>query len=485
MAAQHPNDLVVVIPGIFGSQLVKQVGGKTRPVWNLSLRTLPHTLWELATSRDLVLPSAADGIRPSGLITEPAWLPDFFGVDGYSTMVDRLRSRLAPRLRTFAYDWRLSNAHTAQLFAAAAIPMIKDWRRATGDDDARLVLVCHSMGGLVARYFCEKLDGAELTRKIVTFGTPHRGALKALLALAGPKRFGVLDLSQLAWNWPSVWEMLPQYPCLLQADGSFGYLAGSSLTATSDPRFLAAKDFWAAIRDPAERRVKAAQDAARVRKDSGGPVIPVSAEACSPYQQHVFFGRVQTTVQYAERDGDAVRAIKPGQRGVEDLGGDGTVPSFSSIPIELDTTELALPLLDKHAALATRPSAIEHLLNSLSSLDVSKLKNPGATPDDFEGHGITLDVEPAVTEGERVIVDIVTPLPPPIGLDVIDHERGFTRPASAELVGEVENGHLMRADLGALAAGAYTVTTQTIRPVSDHFLVWSEARPGTEARAGQ
>jgi pimeloyl-ACP methyl ester carboxylesterase len=39
----------------------------------------------------------------------------------------------------------------------------------------KLILVGHSMGGLVARYFLECLEGWRDTRRLVTFGTPYRG----------------------------------------------------------------------------------------------------------------------------------------------------------------------------------------------------------------------------------------------------------------------------------------------------------------------
>ncbi len=43
-------------------------------------------------------------------------------------------------------------------------------------------LVGHSMGGLVVRYYIEKLGGAQKVRKCITLETPHHGTLLALLA---------------------------------------------------------------------------------------------------------------------------------------------------------------------------------------------------------------------------------------------------------------------------------------------------------------
>ncbi|HEY9723315.1 MAG TPA: alpha/beta fold hydrolase [Oscillatoriaceae cyanobacterium] len=44
---------------------------------------------------------------------------------------------------------------------------------ATGD--AQVDLVCHSMGGLAARYYARHLDGARQLRRLITIATPHRG----------------------------------------------------------------------------------------------------------------------------------------------------------------------------------------------------------------------------------------------------------------------------------------------------------------------
>src|SRR5262249_55405313 len=39
----------------------------------------------------------------------------------------------------------------------------------------RIDLVGHSEGGLIGRYYVQKLDGARRVRHLVTLGTPHRG----------------------------------------------------------------------------------------------------------------------------------------------------------------------------------------------------------------------------------------------------------------------------------------------------------------------
>jgi len=39
----------------------------------------------------------------------------------------------------------------------------------------RIDLVCHSMGGLVARFYLQQLDGARRVNRVVTLATPHMG----------------------------------------------------------------------------------------------------------------------------------------------------------------------------------------------------------------------------------------------------------------------------------------------------------------------
>ena len=75
------------------------------------------------------------------------------------------------------------------------------------------------MGGLVARYFLECLDGWRDTRMLITFGTPHRGSLNAVDFLVNGfvKKLGplkVADLSDLLRSLTSVYQLLPIYPCV-------------------------------------------------------------------------------------------------------------------------------------------------------------------------------------------------------------------------------------------------------------------------------
>jgi pimeloyl-ACP methyl ester carboxylesterase len=69
----------------------------------------------------------------------------------------------------------------------------------TGAD--RLIIVAHSMGGLVARAYVAAEPGSSRVRKLITLGSPHRGTLLAYAALsenAREMRPGSLFLRDLA-----------------------------------------------------------------------------------------------------------------------------------------------------------------------------------------------------------------------------------------------------------------------------------------------
>jgi len=63
--------------------------------------------------------------------------------------------------------------------AAELQAFIADVRSKTGA--ARVDVVCHSEGGLVARYFIKNLGGAQFVDDLVTISTPHRGTIVATI----------------------------------------------------------------------------------------------------------------------------------------------------------------------------------------------------------------------------------------------------------------------------------------------------------------
>ena len=305
--ATYP-DVVVVIPGIMGSTLLDHDG---REIWGLRAGTLVRGLLTLARGvRRLGLPDgigdgpAGDGVTPGTLLPDLHVIPGLWTISvGYSTLLGHLRR--THEVVEFAYDWRLSNRHSARLLKSTVEPALA--RQRERHADAKLVFVCHSMGGLIARWYVDREGGAELTRSLITIGTPHRGAASAIDRLVNGVHKGLgpfaLDLTGVARSLPSLHQLLPDYACVEDGGGLRRITDGGlpelvSTMVTDGVAFHEELD-------------------AAVRSDPG-------------YQLHPLVGfrhPTATTVRIAGSRAVMVRTIEG-----EDEKGDSTVPRLSAVP---------------------------------------------------------------------------------------------------------------------------------------------------------
>ena len=215
------RDVVVCIPGITGSVLRKD----GRDVWNISggalisaLTTLGRSITDLKLEDDPPdVDDLGDGITAPEVIRDVHLIPGLWKIDGYTKMLryieetfDVTRGR---NLFEFPYDWRRDNRVAARRLQRQAGEWLKAWRESSGAADAKLVLVGHSMGGLISRYFLECLDGWRDTRTLVTFGTPYRGSVNALDTLVNGKKIKFFDLTEVARSFTAIYQLLPTYPC--------------------------------------------------------------------------------------------------------------------------------------------------------------------------------------------------------------------------------------------------------------------------------
>jgi pimeloyl-ACP methyl ester carboxylesterase len=460
------GDLVIVIPGILGSRLVRREGDRSVTVWDFSIKSLPRVLKEIIT-HGLVLERPygppEDGVEAAGLFNYQ-WLPGFFGVDDYAPLVNGLRAAIGPnaqQLIEFPYDWRASNRYAAERLQNTALDALTRWKKASGNPNAKLWLVCHSMGGLVARYFCEQLDGARHTRAIVTIGTPHRGSVNALDALANGKRIGPFNLTSLVRSLPSAYELLPLFPVVrIESEDTFAIhrladffgldpVSGQDVTASAFGERLAplpgldrgmlkrALEFHARIRGPAE---------ARERQNVG-----------APYRQHAFFNRRQRTALSARLKGEAFDilnaypVVRNGTRQEEVSRGDGTVPSFASIPIEWPDSTDAISVGDKHAAMQCAPAVLDAIFNWLRPLDVRALKG-GPVLDESV---VELNVPAVLATGEELVVEVASLRRMNVRLRLDDAENRTKKSVPATLSGDDRHKQVT---LGRPAEGVYRVT---------------------------
>ena len=330
------KDMVVILPGILGSVLQKD--GKD--LWAVS----GQSIWQVLTKsgetiRDLKLAqddpeaeSLGDGIRATALIQDTHLIPGFWKIDGYTKTARLITDNFdvtpgdiyndpddkAANFYQFPYDWRRDNRANARILKKLIDKRLKCWRERSGAADAKVILMAHSMGGLVSRYYLEVLEGWRDSRALFTFGTPYRGSPKAVNFLANGYKQLFLDLTDVMRSLTSIYQLLPIYKAI-NIDGEFHRIAEVDNLPNIDK--LKAQDalaFHREIEAAVERHLKDEQYRSFT-------TVPIS-------------GVHQPTLQSATLIGGKLTASEdlPGVlKDRSDLGdGDGTVPKVSSIPLE-------------------------------------------------------------------------------------------------------------------------------------------------------
>jgi hypothetical protein len=144
------RDVVVVVPGIMGSELVDS---RNRSIWSVSAGALCNAIRTLGNSlRRLELEKGIDDNAPVGEkqmeatrlvgslhVIPGLWTP----ITGYDGLLNFLRSARfhlveqvpgsedrIPNLIPFPYDWRLSNRYNGRRLAKEAVRALNRWRRA-------------------------------------------------------------------------------------------------------------------------------------------------------------------------------------------------------------------------------------------------------------------------------------------------------------------------------------------------------------------
>jgi hypothetical protein len=217
-------DAVIVIPGIMGSQLVDAHDGTV--LWGLSAKSYAsfwtgRSAWERLKVTEEERSGNIGRVKATRLLTAPAFAPLLRGIEPYTRLADAVRGTVLHRdaVLEYPYDWRLSVAHNARMLATVAAQHLETWRRHPhGSRGARLVLVAHSMGGLIARFLTGVLGADGEVRQTITIGTPFQGAVKAVVLLdrgsGGPVPLPRRRLTALARTLPGVYDLLPSYRCV-------------------------------------------------------------------------------------------------------------------------------------------------------------------------------------------------------------------------------------------------------------------------------
>jgi pimeloyl-ACP methyl ester carboxylesterase len=388
MTKQPMGDVVVLLPGILGSVLQRD----GREIWAMSPGAAFRALLSLGGSiKDLRLegddPEAddlGDGVAASRVLPDLHLVPGLWKIDGYTAIARALHDRFdlveGRNYFEFPYDWRRDNRVHGRALARQAHDWLTTWRAESGNADAKLVLLAHSMGGLVSRAFLELYDGWKETRALITFGTPYRGSLNALDFLSSGFKKGIgpvgLDLTEFLRSLTSVYQLLPIYPVIESSDGATLRVAETDLPGVDRRRAQEALDF--------HRQIESAVEEHRADGEyvDGG------------YRLYPVVGIGQPTLQGARLEGAAVSLLR--DLGGRDLGGDGTVPRVSAMPIEMTDASSGVFSPAVHSSLQNTESVIAQVAGIVTGgeIDLSGFRDRYA--------GLSLDLPDIVGHGEGI-----------------------------------------------------------------------------------
>lgn len=165
-----------------------------------------------------VLRLKTDGITPeadlslTGNLTSYGYpdIDSFFAAMGYVK---------GTNFFVFPYDWRKDVRSTKEGLDA----LIESAKTASGQ--AKVNLVVHSMGGLVARYYISDTNKASKINKLIELGVPHLGSVDAIKALMYGKPLGrqILGDFYLGVPAPEVKDLLQNLPAAFQLLPSKAY----------------------------------------------------------------------------------------------------------------------------------------------------------------------------------------------------------------------------------------------------------------------
>jgi Tol biopolymer transport system component/pimeloyl-ACP methyl ester carboxylesterase len=237
--------LVILIPGVLASKLSNfpaddpSCAGRPRgEVWpNLSgLRNDISYNISLNTLRlrdDGITPHhPCDVILPSGFIggISIPWLNIPYK-DYYNRFINEIIGE-GYRVSVFSYDWRLDiDANSRNLHTYI-----------NGMGPQKVILVGHSMGGLLARHYTRNAIGARRVEKVITVGTPYWGApelAKHMRAGTTPVPFDPVLINSITWqvmrNSTGAMQLLPSEAYFRQV-GAYYMNNGHFLRTHEDTR---------------------------------------------------------------------------------------------------------------------------------------------------------------------------------------------------------------------------------------------------------
>ncbi len=345
-ASGAPPHFLIFVPGIMGSQLYDRKAKKT--VW-LDFSSVPGNPfqwgdWVEQTLRTLHYPN--DDLEPRGLVEQVVFVPPLFKQQHYGRLLERMTGQgyqidppgaapAGPALYTFPYDWRQDNRISARQLGEA----IERWGKR--HPWAQAWIIAHSMGGMVSRWYVEKLGGKAKVGRLFLIASPWDGAPRALQVLFSGldvflrRYFNLFDIPgrtrAFARTLPSLYQLLPyQNPFLRSPD--------------NEPIDLHRGASWLTAK---ERQLLL--DGLRFNEELG--------TAASVPETVCFFGRKNATPTFGTLTTEAGGGWKGIAWGTTEAG-DGTVPERSAVHPNAQTK---LPIAASHGDIYVNPALLDVL----------------------------------------------------------------------------------------------------------------------------
>jgi triacylglycerol esterase/lipase EstA (alpha/beta hydrolase family) len=474
------RDLVVILPGITGSVLQKD--GKD--IWNYSAQSVWQLIQTHGSSFDRLKlhgdnPGTGDGITATSLVRGAHIIPGLEKVlggyhftsqlirDNFEVREGNILAETPANFFEFPYDWRLDNRINAKLLKTFLDRQLKLWRDNTGLTDAKVILLAHSMGGLISRYYLEVLEGWQDCKALFTFGTPYRGSINAIDFLANEqKMLKLVDLTDVLRSLPSLYQLLPRQP-VLKIGNSYQSIAQSTIPLPNiNPKMaLDAWNFHGEIEDAVKRHLN-------------------DAEYWKSYKINPVVGIKQATKQSAILEGGKITTSQTQlPQGIDPIygDGDGTVPYWSAIPQELSYEYRETYIAEQHGAIQSNSEVLRQVCDRIRGMQAQGLgdiRGPEVLSNITDKAAISLSVDDLYSVDEPIIIRAQLKDTQQDFGGIQAEIRSLNDKGSSQPLQLKQTGDRWIVETGNLAPGVYQVTVQTIQtpmgaptPVRDLFEV--------------
>lgn len=163
--------IFIVVPGIMGTELIVRKGPviwMNRWAWNIDKAARAKMGQYRGEKLNIVNTLIVGDLLSQGL--------DYIQVPGYGWLLPRLGEVSGGAdVYTFSYDWRYCVSHHAEPLAKGILKIHEE------DNTRRIILIGHSMGGLICKKAIEEYDGVEAAiTKFLALAVPFRGSTEAV-----------------------------------------------------------------------------------------------------------------------------------------------------------------------------------------------------------------------------------------------------------------------------------------------------------------